>query len=271
MFAPAAIPSWHQGVDAGAAITIALISLAMYSFFALVRANQDLSHARSEVARLATENERNRIARDLHDLLGHSLTTITVKAGLARRLAATDPERSVAEIAAVEELSRQSLADVRAAVTGYRDVTLPGELAAGRELLRAAEHRSRPPRGHRHGGRRRTSRSSDGWSREGSTNVVRHAQATVCTVTLGAIRSTSWTTAPREGGGGAGRSECAGGSGLRGLQERVEAAGGSLEAGVVAPTGWRLHVDVPPLSTPRVAAIEGASGAESPVPADASG
>ena len=90
------------------------------------------------MARLAAENERSRIARDLHDLLGHSLTTITVKAGLANRLAGRDPDRAAKEIGEVEQLTRSALADVRAAVDGYRDVTLAGELASAQEVLRAA-------------------------------------------------------------------------------------------------------------------------------------
>ena len=157
----------------------------MFGFFGVIRGNRALSQARSEVARLAAENERNRIARDLHDLLGHSLTTITVKAGLARRLSRSDPERAAIEIAEVEVLSRQALADVRAAVTSYREVTLAGELATGRELLRAAGIEADLPR------RRPTSSPPPyqelfGWVvREGLTNVVRHARATACTVALG--------------------------------------------------------------------------------------
>src|SRR6185503_7524545 len=117
---------------------ILIVSLAMFGFFAVVRSNRALAEARLEVARLATENERARIARDLHDLLGHSLTTITVKAALANRLTGTDPARAGAEIAEVESLTRQALADVRAAVSGYREVTLANELAAAREVLRSA-------------------------------------------------------------------------------------------------------------------------------------
>ncbi len=244
---PALVPFWHQGLDTGAAQSIIIVSLAMFSFFALVRANQELTEARSEVARLAAENERTRIARDLHDLLGHSLTTITVKAGLARRLAATDPERSVAEIAAVEELSRQSLADVRAVVSNYRDVTLAAELAAGRELLRAAGIEAQLPR------------ATDtvelahqalfGWVvREGLTNVVRHAHATECSVTIGP----HWLDIVDNGVGG----EATAGSGLRGLRERVETAGGTIDAGSVTPAGWRLHVEFP------------APAAAAPAPAD---
>ena len=73
-------------INNGTAISIPMIALAMFGFFQVMRGNRALAEARSELARLAAENERSRIARDLHDLLGHSLTTITVKAGLARRL-----------------------------------------------------------------------------------------------------------------------------------------------------------------------------------------
>jgi two-component system, NarL family, sensor histidine kinase DesK len=238
VFAPAAVPSWHQGIDTGAAITICMVSFAMYAFFALVRSNQELTEARSEVARLAAENERSRIARDLHDLLGHSLTTITVKAGLARRLAATDPQRSLTEIAEVEELSRRSLADVRAVVTNYRDVTLTSELAAGRELLRAAGIEAQLP-----GATdivEPAHQALFGWVvREGLTNVVRHAQATTCTVTMGP----DWLDIVDNGVGG--DADAGPGNGLRGLRERIEAEGGSIEAGALPPSGWRVHAEVP--------------------------
>ncbi|MBE7189254.1 MAG: sensor histidine kinase, partial [Jatrophihabitans endophyticus] len=111
----------------------------MFGFFHIILSNRALSQARAEVARLAAENERSRIARDLHDLLGHSLTTITVKAGLARRLGEHgDTERALAEITEVEQLSRRTLGDVRAAVSAQREVNLAGELATAREVLRAA-------------------------------------------------------------------------------------------------------------------------------------
>ena len=236
VFVPALIPSWHDGIDLGAAASICMVSLAMYAFFALVHANHELTEARSEVARLAAENERNRIARDLHDLLGHSLTTITVKAGLARRLATTDPQRSAQEIAEVEELSRSSLADVRAVVSNYRDVTLTGELATARELLRAAGIEAQLPRAIDV-----VAPANQGlfaWViREGLTNVVRHAHASVCTVTMGPA---SLDIVDDGVGSAAGA-----GNGLRGLQERVEAAGGTLDVGALPRGGWRMHVEVP--------------------------
>ena len=150
----------------GNALSVLLVALAMFGFFKIVQSNIALAAARAEVARLAAENERSRIARDLHDLLGHSLTTITVKAGLARRLAERgDPDRALTEITEVEQLSRRTLGDVRAAVAGHREVTLAGELATSREVLRASgivaelpgvgrHRRRRPVRAVRLGGAR---------------------------------------------------------------------------------------------------------------------
>ena len=235
-FLPALIPSWHTGVDTDIAVSLVLVCFAMYAFFAVVQANRQLSEARGEVARLAAENERNRIARDLHDLLGHSLTTITVKAGLAHRLASTDPDRAAKEIGEVEELSRRSLGDVRAAVNSYREVTLTGELATGGELLRAAGIAARLPR------------ATDsvppvyhelfGWVvREGLTNVVRHSRATSCTITLDGCS----IDIVDDGRGGLDEA----GSGLDGLRERVEAMGGTITAGPLLPIGWHIGVTMP--------------------------
>jgi two-component system sensor histidine kinase DesK len=242
---PVAVPSWHQSW--GSAVTnftpIAIPVVAAVTFV-VVRALAiagALAEARAELARLATENERSRIARDLHDLLGHSLTTITVKAGLARRLGESDPGRAVQEIAEVEELSRQTLADVRAAVSNYREVTLANELARGKELLRASGVATELPS------------ATDmvdgahqelfGWVvREGLTNVARHARATRCTVTL----SASALEICDDGVGG----PAACGHGLSGLQERITSAGGRLEAGPRAPRGWRLRVAMGPQVAP---------------------
>jgi two-component system sensor histidine kinase DesK len=194
----------------------------------IIRANMELSAARTEVARLAAENERTRIARDLHDLLGHSLTTITVKAGLARRLSARDPERAAEEIAAVEQLSRRTLVEVRAAVAGYRDVTLAGELASAREVLRAAGIETTVPGAI--DGVDVDAVEPFGWVvREAATNVVRHSRAQHCTISVGK----RWIEIADDGRGGSAMSQE--GSGLAGLRERLAAVGGT----VTVRSSWR--------------------------------
>jgi two-component system sensor histidine kinase DesK len=97
-----------------------------------------LTRRHQEIARLAVDEERNRFARDMHDIVGHSLTVIAVKAELAGRLVRRDPDRAEAEINDVERLSREALGEVRTAVAGYRDVTLSAELANARTALSAA-------------------------------------------------------------------------------------------------------------------------------------
>ncbi|HUJ65128.1 MAG TPA: sensor histidine kinase, partial [Acidimicrobiales bacterium] len=247
IFVPVAVPSWHQHLSSAIGnftpIAIPVVALVTFVVVRSVRDAVALAEARAELARLAAENERSRIARDLHDLLGHSLTTITVKAGLARRLSEHDPKRAAQEIAEVEGLSRQALTEVRAAVSSYRDVTLAGELARGRELLRASGVTADLPTA--------TdvvdpaTRELFGWAvREGLTNVARHANATRCTVTLTA----SEVEIRDDGVGGAVGS----GNGLAGLRERVAAAGGTLQAGPISPRGWRLHVAVNGATVPPV-------------------
>jgi two-component system sensor histidine kinase DesK len=228
VFAPALIPSWDTGPDWAMLLVLPLVSLAMWGFFHIVRSHRELTAARAEVARLAAENERSRIARDLHDLLGHSLTTITVKAGLARRLAPRDPGRAASEIGEVEDLARSALTDVRAAVSGYRELTLAGELAGAREVAPGAVEVADPAHA-----------ELFGWVlREGVTNVVRHSGAHSCTIAIGP----TWLEI-EDDGRGAGPRAGTDGSGLAGLRERVAAAGGTIRAGT-GRRGWRLRVDM---------------------------
>jgi two-component system, NarL family, sensor histidine kinase DesK len=233
--APLVVHSWGGRFDWNGALTVFLVAFAMFGFFKIVQSNIALAAARAEVARLAAENERSRIARDLHDLLGHSLTTITVKAGLARRLAERgDAERTLNEIREVEQLSRRTLGEVRAAVAGHNELTLAGELATAREVLRAAGIIAELPGSV--DGVDPTLSEVFGWVvREGVTNVVRHSRADHCRVTLGS----DWVEIYDDGrGGGAG---C--GNGLRGLRERVAAVGGTLTA-AGGFTGFRLRAEV---------------------------
>jgi two-component system sensor histidine kinase DesK len=241
LLVPVAVHSWHislvKAFDDFTPLAIPIVALVTFGVMQVLRGNEALAEARAELARLAAENERMRIARDLHDLLGHSLTTITVKAGLARKLGAADPERANQEIGEVEALARQALADVRAAVTNYRDVTLTGELAAGRELLRAAGITADLPRAVDVVDP--TYQELFGWVvREGLTNIVRHAHASSCAVRLSPY---SVEIVDDGVGGSAGP-----GNGLSGLRERVIAAGGVVDAGPMQPNGWRLGVSLVP-------------------------
>ena len=234
---------WHTGPGWFEAVAIVFTVLTVNAFSEITLANRALLEARAEIAQLASEAERSRIARDLHDLLGHSLTAITVKAGLARRLAGSDPARSLREIIEVEDLTRGVLADVRAAVSNYRDVSLAGELARGRELLRASGVAADLPTATDVVDA--THQELLAWAvREGLTNVVRHAHATRCTVLLSAsdveIRDDG------VGSGPASADDAPAGNGLAGLRERVAAAGGSMEAGPLSPRGWRLRVALAP-------------------------
>jgi two-component system sensor histidine kinase DesK len=238
---PVAVPSWH--VSLGAAwddvtpIAIPVVALMTFAVHQALASSHALAEARAELASLAAEQERFRIARDLHDLLGHSLTTITVKAGLAARIGQADQARAIQEMTEVEALARQALAEVRAAVASYREVTLAGELATGRQLLRAAGITADLPRAvddvdpaHR---------ELFGWVvREGLTNIVRHSRARSC-----AVRLSPSSIEITDDGIGSGAPP---GNGLTGLRERVAAVGGSIEAGPGHPAGWRLRVRLSP-------------------------
>jgi two-component system sensor histidine kinase DesK len=251
LLVPIVVGPWHVSLAKSFAdvtpVAIPVVAFVMAGVMQVIRSNQALAEARAELARLAAENERIRIARDLHDLLGHSLTTITVKAGLARRLGLADPAGAVAQIAEVEELCRKALTEVRAAVSGYREVTLASELARGRELLRASGITAHLPT---------ATEVSDsayqelfGWAvREGLTNVIRHARARSCEVRV----SASCVEIIDDGHGSAAPpgSAAAPGNGLSGLRERAAAAGGGVDAGPVPPAGWRLRVWVPAVDAP---------------------
>jgi two-component system sensor histidine kinase DesK len=229
------IPGWHP--DANVPFSIFIGSLAMWGVMRLVQRNSELAAAREEITRLAVEDERNRFARDLHDILGHSLTVVAVKAELAGRLVRLDPDRAEGEIAEVEGLARQALADVRSAVAGYRDVTLASELANARSALGAAGIDADLPVAIDEVPAAR--RELFGWVvREGVTNVLRHSGASRCRVRIGPsiveITDDGTGTTP----------DPSIGHGLRGLRERAEAVGGSLSVWRAPEGGFALTVRV---------------------------
>ena len=216
-----------------------------------------LRTARNEVKQLAVTEERLRMARDLHDLAGHSLATITLKAELSRRLLEVDHEAAAKQLAELESVSRQALTDIREAVSGYRRPTLAVELLYARTALTAAEITLRPGAEIVHAtGLDPDAEAALAWClREATTNILRHAKAEVCRVNLiqasvdGVATVTleivdDGVTEEIEGGVGAG-GEHFFGNGLTGLAERLAEVGGTLSAGPVAPHGFRVQATVP--------------------------
>ncbi len=201
-------------------------------------ANAQLRLSRREVKRLARVAERERIARDLHDLLGHTLSTITLKAALAARLVERDPERAAEEMREVERVSRQATQEVRGAVAGYRTRSLKEELASARTALDAAgvafEVTGSVPR---------ISPLEEGVLalalREAVTNVVRHAGARRCGVAF-AIDDEGVRLEVADDGRGAHGPE---GSGLLGMRERLASLGGKLQR--ITDAGTRLVIRLP--------------------------
>ncbi|TDP93969.1 sensor histidine kinase [Labedaea rhizosphaerae] len=210
-------------VDWSGTWTLVLVTVSVTSLLIVGNTIQSLRDANSMIADLAVAEERSRFARDLHDLLGHSLTTITVKSGLARRVLETGAatERAISEVRDVEELSRKALVEVRAAVSGYHQISLAAELVNAKAALRAAGIEAVLPGGVEE--LRSSLREQFAWVvREGVTNVVKHSGASRCEVRLGE----SWLEVRDNGRAGSGSPSA--GNGLRGLRDRLAASGSSL-------------------------------------------
>ena len=243
-----------------------------------------LKETRAELARAAVAEERLRISRDLHDLLGHSLSLITLKAELAGRVIGTDPERAAREIAELETVARRSLTEVRQAVTSYRQPSLAAELVSSRRMLASAgiecqlrvpDAYSLPP----------AVDALLAWTvREGATNIVRHSAARHAKIVIdltdteASARLSDDGTGPRGtglpaiaraagtpavGGAAVGGAAATGGwaddaaglggaagSGLAGLAERAARLGGALSAGAGESAGFWLQVSVPLTGAP---------------------
>jgi two-component system sensor histidine kinase DesK len=214
--------------------------VAVANFFSaeLSAKNAALIASQSEVRALAAQAERERIARDLHDLLGHTLTVVAVKADLAARLVEIDPARAKIEMQDLQVTARTALADIRSAVTGMRRIVLGAELAQARNALAAVD----------------TTLAVTGPDatlpalveetlamllREGATNVVRHAHASKCEVVIDVDPTEVRFTLSDDGVGGPIRE----GNGLAGMRARVAAAGGTLD--VTGERGTRIEAVLP--------------------------
>ncbi len=244
-----AFSAWTVGAggQGGGALvlTAGLTGIAMMGISQLVRMAQALRTARDDVARLAAADERLRIARDVHDLLGHSLSVIALKSELAQRLLPTDPGRAAEELQAVQAVARRSLAEVRATVAGYRQPTLDEALADGRATLEAAGIRCAFLHGA--GPLPTAIDSALAWVvREAATNVLRHSRASSCQVRTWRSGGAVLLAVTDDGQGGAHNAgEHQGGTGRAGMRERLTAIGGSLELGAAPGRGLRLEARVP--------------------------
>ena len=215
------------------------------------RVGERLRRAEQRVAALAVVAERERISRDLHDILGHSLTAISIKSELAARLVESDPSTARQQMGEVTEIARQALADVRATASAIREVRLATELAGATSVLRAAGIEPRLPAA--------LPALSDEVSelfgyvvREAVTNVVRHSEAQSCTVSV-----TADAVSVADDGIGVVRSDA--GSGLNGLAARVAAAGGALEVHAEPGAGTRVTARVSGATTADAAAAKAVS------------
>jgi two-component system sensor histidine kinase DesK len=232
-----AVPGWKQ--DPGLLLSMLAATIAVWGVQQLLLRNTQLVAAEKENQRLAVSEERNRLARDLHDILGHSLTVITVKAELANKLIDVDAARARTELADLERLSRDALSDVRRAVEGYRELSLPGELARARMALEAAEIAADLPNSTDEVPSEK--RELFAWTiREGVTNVIRHSNATRCTVVLHADR----VEICDDGAGPQPEATTSHGHGITGLRERASALGATVVTRTLDP-GFSLSVVSP--------------------------
>jgi len=227
-------------------------ALALVIMLALRLAMEREERSRLLGEELALSRQRERVGRDVHDVLGHSLTVITLKTDLARRLVDADPEQARAELDEVLAVSRQALAEVRSAVGGRHVPDLDTQVASSRTALEAAGIAAHLPTGTSVASLPVARRELFAWClREAVTNVIRHADASRCTVTLAAGRLTVVDDGaglpssalpdaePMDAARSTGRSAAASapGSGLRGMRDRVVEAGGTLTVTDARP-GW---------------------------------
>ncbi|GAB3783413.1 sensor histidine kinase [Dyella agri] len=202
---------------------------------AALRLSQD------EVRRLAVLAERERIGRDLHDLLGHTLSLVTLKSELARKLALADPPRAQREMEEVERVSRHALAEVRAAVTGMRRSDLAAELVSARLMLEASNIAFDTVMPAVLDLSAEIEASLALVLREAVTNIHRHARATVACVVFSRETESFHMRISDNGRGGL----AAHGNGISGMRERVRALGGTLAIDSPARRGTTLDVEVP--------------------------
>jgi len=215
-----------------------MVGISNIFFIRMDAKNKELRQSQDEVKRLAATAERERIARDLHDLLGHTLSTITLKSALAHRLVGKDVEKAAMEMKQVEGISRDALTQVRHAVAGYRGSSVLNELISSRIALDTAGIVLKQNIGE-------LSLPAEYENilglilREALTNVVRHSSADYCCVDI--VQNTRKLKLSVIDNGKV--DELIPGSGLNGMRERVEAVNGTI--GFMTEPGFEVHVEIP--------------------------
>ncbi len=254
------------GGAVGGAFTVLASGFGTYAFYRLTEVVAELHRTRAQLAAAAVREERLRMSRDLHDLLGHSLSLIVVKAEAVRRIGPRDPETVVAHAQDIETIGRRALTEVRQAVAGYRGNGLAEELARAEASLAAAGVRTAvqapdplPPTV--------AADATLGWVlRESVTNVLRHASAGACTISVDVGGGYARLTVADDGVGGVvgemtGATAHTSSSGMRGLAERVQAVNGTLEVDTPADGGTRVTAGIPLTDRPVDAAAGGGRAA----------
>ncbi|MFD9676307.1 sensor histidine kinase [Streptomyces sp. NPDC059981] len=232
----------QEGLSAiGIAYGTFLSGMVTAALLALSGTVKELRDTRQELARAAVDEERLRFSRDLHDLLGHTLSVIVVKSEAARRIAPRDMDAALEQVRDIESVGRQALTEIREAVTGYRDASLEAELDRARSALTAAGiepfvRRSGPPLP------AQTAALLGGVVREAATNVIRHSGAAGCEIELSAVGGRARLVITDDGHG---VGSAPPGSGLTGLGERLAAAGGTLRSGPAPGGGFRVTAELP--------------------------
>ncbi|MFI1973739.1 histidine kinase [Streptomyces wedmorensis] len=233
---------WRDGWDSFGIVYGTFISVMVTAtILALDETVRQLRATREELARTAVEKERLRFSRDLHDLLGHTLSVIVVKTEVVRRIAPHDLDAALDQVRDIESVGRQALTEIREAVTGYREGSLATELDRARDALSSA---GIEPVVRRSGPLLEPSAEALlSWVvRESATNAVRHSGATRCEIDVTGTTERVRLTVTDDGRGPSGTAP---GSGLRGLRERVAAAGGTLDSGPAPRGGFRVTAELP--------------------------
>jgi two-component system sensor histidine kinase DesK len=226
---------WTWGIFAAFCVTVGGANIAAAQ---RMRAGRKLGLAYEEIAHLSRVAERERIARDLHDVLGHTLSVVVLKSELAGKVLEGDPERARREIGEVEQIARKALSEVREAITGYRSEGLAAEIARAQKALDAAGVTLELP-----GQLPELAPAAETVLslivREAVTNIVRHAQAGHCRLAIESRGENTALLVEDDGRGGV----CEEGNGLRGMRERAESLGGRLR--IESSAGTRLLVEIP--------------------------